>query len=463
MQNKNFKTNIKSLLLALLFLVGITFTTAQNWSDPTSNPATNNPPIPITAESDSQSKDGGLVTSGITNILGDIVSYSNLCVGNSNSSNDPCPGSTNYKTPAYFFGPVSFRKLTSGSNVENKICVDPAGKLKVCGSVELKALATSYYTTPNYFEYVGGIPTIKYPTISSKRVVGKVSYKTAGISCTPITNSATTDWISSSTISGTGTKDVTFTKWGTHDLEMNCNDGQTYKVTIKVGGSFRSSQIGKTEEFNFDFGGSSMAVYVQAVGGSGAGAREYHHKGTNYCIQGADGSASTVTVTSSASNAKPVVIANVGPGTAGVAGRGSNCSPHVGYGGTVKTSALSGTGSQSNSGYSGGYGSQNYYGGCSGQPDINGKTNTCHSGGVYKPRTEGYGIGGQTDGQDGWFQGVQDSIGAYHNGGGGGAYLSGYYTFPVSGTLSFFAGQAGGQTINTPKGLYGDGHVWFDW
>lgn len=416
MENTNLKTNIKSLILALVLLVGISFATAQGvWNDATNTPGNNSGIFgPITDGPETQEKDGQLITSGIINNSGALVSYANLAVGYDDSVNHDYTSFYN-KTPAYLFGDTFFQKNKAPTGNESQLCVNPEGRVKICNSVDFKAVAPVYYTNTN---------VTSYPTGSGK-VTGYVSYKIGtGQSCTTVATTGT-DWAGGQTISGTNTnKAVVFNDWGTYDMKITC-DGVTYTATIKIGGKIIPTNAGSSTKYTLNLGASRIAT-IYAIGGGGSGANE-----TGSCVTGFEGSASSIKIGSTN-------IVNVGSGFGATAGITSGCTPKVGSGGNVITNTLSA--SSPNGGYSG----SNEKGGCSGMPDSNNNLNTCNSGGTVLP----YGKGGTGSGVDA-------------KGGGGGSYVVGNYTLPATGTLTTFVGIGGGKGGSTPKGQ--DGYISITW
>lgn len=408
MQNQNFKTNIKSLLFALVLLAGISLATAQGtWNDPTNSPGNSSGIFgPITDSDEQQEKEGPLVSSGIVNNSGAIVSYADLAIGYNS-------GSSSNKTPAYLFGDVFFQKNKAPSGNESQICIKPDGKVKVCNIVDFKEVAPIYYTNTN---------VVSYP---SSGVTGYVSYKIGtGQSCTTVATTGT-DWSGGQTLSGTNTnKAVKFNDWGSYDLKITC-DGVAYTSTIKVGGKIIPTTTGSNTNYTLNLGASRTAT-MMAVGGGGSAANE-----TGSCRTGYSGASSSIKIGSTN-------IATVGGGGGATTGIVSGCTPKVGSGGSVIAHTL--TSSVPNNGYDG----INEAGGCSGVPDLNNNFNTCNSGGTVLPYGKG-GIG----------------IGSDANGGGGGAYITGMYTLPATDTLTTVIGQGGGKGGSTPKGQ--DGYISIIW
>lgn len=394
MENKTIKTNTKTLLIALFFLVGITGATAQGvWFDPTSSPIGNNIFGPVTDGNEGQEKQGMLITSGIINNVGDFNVLKELSVGFNDTN-----ANISHKTPAYLFGDTYFKKAIIGSNNENQLCVDPEGNVKVCNDVDFKAVQSVYYTNTN---------VVSFPT--STGVTGYVSYKIGnGQSCTTIATSGT-DWAGGQTINATNTnKAVKFNDWGSYDLQMTCA-GVTYTANVKIGGKIIPTAVNTSTNYTLNLGANRLAQVI-TIGAGASGASE-----TGSCVTGYDGGYSLVKIGSS-------VIAHVSGGSKPTAGIVSGCTPKVGTGGGILANQLSS--SFANNGYDGVVS----VGGCSGQPDSNKNINTCNSGGQVLP----YGMAGSGVDVDG-------------RGGGGGAYLSGVYTLPATGTLTTFVGERGGK------------------
>ncbi len=404
MENKTTKTNIKSLLFVFMLLVGVTLTTAQGvWSNPNLPPPNKIVDSPINAEDDNQEKSGQLVTSGIINNSGDFISYANLYVG-----------SGSYKTPAYLFGDTYFKKMTRSGATENRLCLNPSGEIKVCNDVDFKAVDPIYYTSNN---------TTKFP---SSGVTGYVSYKIGQNEWCTSSNLTNTDWGGRTLVGVESKVAVKFSDWGTYDLKITCA-GIEYVATIKIGGKIIPTTSGGNINYTLDLGTSRLATF-KLIGGGASGASE-----TGNCVTGYDGGSSFVKIGST-------TIANVGGGGKPVAGIVSGCKPSVGSGGRVASGTqLSNV--YSNDGYSG----SGSTGGCSGAPDANNDLNTCNSGGKVLP----YGNAGS-------------GLDVNGRGGGGGAYITGTYTLPATGTLTTFVGALGGKGRGaTPDGQ--NGYISIEW
>lgn len=405
MENKTTKTNIKSLLFVFMLLVGVTLTTAQGvWSNPQAGtPPANNIAGPINAEDDNQEKSGPLVTSGIINNSGDFISYANLYVG-----------SGSYKTPAYLFGDTYFKKMTRSGATENRLCLNPSGEIKVCNDVDFKAVDPIYYTSNNI---------TKFPTGG---VTGYVSYKIGQNEWCTSSNLTNTDWGGRTLVGVESKVAVKFSDWGTYDLKITCA-GIEYVATIKIGGKIIPTTAGGNINYTLNLGTSRPATF-KLIGGGASGASE-----TGSCNTGYDGGSSYVKIGST-------TIANVGGGGKAVAGIISGCNPSVGAGGRVASGTqLSNV--YANDGYSGVVST----GGCSGAPDANNDLNTCNSGGKVLP----YGNAGS-------------GLDVNGRGGGGGAYITGTYTLPATGTLTTFVGPLGGKGRGaTPDGQ--NGYISIEW
>lgn len=406
MENKKNITNIKSLIFVFTLFIGVTFATAQGvWNNPQATPPNSNVSGLITAENDNQEKAGQLVTSGIVNNSGDFISYANLYVG-----------SGAYQTPAYLFGDTYFKKIARSGASENRLCMNPSGEVKVCNDVLLNAVEPIYYTKNN---------VVSFP--SSTGVDGFVSYKIGQSQYCTTENLPGSNW-GGQTLVGTDTnKKITFTDWGTYELKMTC-DGQEYSTTIKIGGKIIPTTVGTNLTYSLNLGASRPAKFIM-IGAGASGASE-----TGNCVTGYDGGSSFVKIGST-------TIGNVGGGGKPVAGIVSGCKPSVGSGGRVAYGTQL-SNAYSNDGYSGVVSA----GGCSGAPDANNDLNTCNSGGKVLP----YGKAGV---------GYDDVNG---RGGGGGAYLTGNYTLPATGSLVAFVGERGGKgRRSTPDGQ--NGYISIEW
>src|SRR5574343_45562 len=407
MNQNNFSNNLKSFLLAVVMLTGLTLVTAQRvWKDaPTGTAPANNVPGLFTTGPEDQEKKGQLITSGIINNSGDFISFANFDVGGKFGSWDP-------KTPAYLFGDTYFLKTKFGNSGENELCVDPEGKVKVCSKkIIFKPVNDKYYTSNNVVSFPSG------------GVTGYVTYDIdPGLSCSRVAKTGT-DW-SSGLISGkSASYAVKFYDWGTYDLQIACGSN-TFTATIKVGGRIIPTTVGSNVSYTLNLGATRNA-YVYAIGAGGSAALE-----GGSCTTGYDGRETTVKI---GVVGTPATIVYAGGGKGAEAGIVSGCNPRNGSGGSVVTNNL--TSKTSNNGYSG----SADLGGCSGAPDEDNKLNTCNSGGGNLP----YGKGGA------------GTTGSNDYGGGGGAYASGYYNLPATGTLTVYLGLPGGKGGTTPKGQQG--------
>lgn len=458
MQIDNIKKNIKTLLLAVVMLGGLTIATAQGiWTDPTASPVNGNPEAPITQEIESQEKKGGLTSSGIINATGALISYSNLDVGYSfgGSSNRP---------PTYFFGDTFFQMVTTGfgTPAENKICVDSDGKVKLCdntvntGSVVFQALQDKYYTTTN---------TVSFPTSG---IVGGVKYQIgSGLTCTTVSTSGTS-WPNGQTLSGSSNNyQVTFYDWGTYNLSMNCSNGgglsSTYTVTIKVGGRILVDQaIQYSYKLNLNQD-RDAEIYAVSAGGSGVssskmtiGTSSNTGCGTKY------GGGDTYAKLTSG---KTIVYLYGGDGAQGGRWRNSTgtaggaCPGIPGHKGTVSVNNM--TSATDHEGY---YGASNDTtnsvgttgSGCSGLPDGNGSYDTCRKSGTTAKTYGNGGVGVKySDPKTTFNCALKPDCHGWTAGGGGGAYAFGHYTLPANGTLLLYAGKTGGNQGDYPPGKNG--------
>jgi hypothetical protein len=428
MENKNIKTNIKSLIFVFILLVGVTLATAQGvWTDAPKGTAPNNNIFgPITIGDENQEKSGQLVTSGIINNSGDFITYADLSVGNSS-----------YKTPAYLFGDVFLPKMVLAGNAENQLCLSPEGKVKVCRDISFKAVSPIYYTKNN---------VVTFPT--STGVDGYVSYKIGqSQSCTTV-NKTNTNWGGQTLIGTDANKKVTFSDWGTYDLQINC-DGVVYTTTIKIGGKIIPTTVDAAIKYNLNLGASRPA-YIYVVGAGGGASletfRSYACQGQGTCIERVCVQATVGGNTNVKIGSTTLVSVNGGKGAQ--TGSPSSCPFQVGNGGTVAVNTLSSN--YSNSGYAG----DQFVGGCNGKPDSNNNLNTCSTNGhgTILP----YGRGGSG------LKGQDISKNQYGDrAGGGGAYASGEYTLPATGTLTTFVGAAGGKGGTTPEGQ--NGYISIEW
>lgn len=441
MKNKIIK-NTKPLFIAVVLLAGFWFAYASIWINPKSDPLVENTKPPVDMATEEQEKEGRLdVGTIVNNSISDDGSFVTL----GNFMNGAVGWSLNYTPPAVFYGDVNFFNFKNTQAKPTKLCSNQ-GFLKKCqGNVKFIANAERYETAVN---------VVSYP--SSNRVTGSVFYQIpVGQECTVIGTNGTS-WTTGTKLSGTNLNySVTFNDWGTYTLAMNCGSEKP-EVTIAVGGKIETVNSGQEYSFNLNLGSSRQAT-VTAFGAGSPG-----------IDSDANGSCTTV-VESEGSYASigSTTIFDMNGAKRGLGGvsvsstRKSICSPGESEGGTIKTNALTGSsvakGNYGTVGRDSGY----TYGGCSGI-GISACDRSGYTGSIKNFSDHGKGGSSQAKGK----YGLSNRTGnhGYAVAGAGGAYITGSYTLPATGTLKVYAGRSGGSGIGVgpyPSGR--DGFVRITW
>lgn len=441
MKNKITK-NLKPLLVAVLLLVGFWFAYASIWTNPTSDPLVENTKPPVDLATKEQEKDGrvefGSVLSNSIDGDGSFVTIGNFI-------NGAVGWSLNYTPPAVFYGDVNFFSFKNIQSKPTKLCTNQ-GFLKKCqGNVKFVANQERYETAVN---------VVSYP--STNKIVGSVFYQIPiGQECTTIGTSGT-NWTTGTKLSGTNLNySVTFDGWGTYNLAMNCGSEKP-EVTITVGGRIETVNSGQEYTLNLNLGSTRQAT-VTAFSAGSPGVDSDKNSECFSLVNGEDSYASIGSTT----------IFRLGGAKGGVGGvhvtsnSKKTCGSGLAEGGVVLTNNLSnsiiakghaGT-TAINSGYT--------YGGCSGI-GVSACDQSGYSGTIKSFSDHGKGGSSQAKGPFGLSNRTGNH--GYAVAGAGGAYATGSYTLPATGTLKVYAGKSGGSGIGSgpyPSGR--DGFVRITW
>lgn len=448
MKNKITK-NLKPLFVAVLLLVGFWFAYASIWLNPTSDPLVENTKPPVDLATKEQEKEGRVE---IGSVLSNSIDGDGSFVTIGNFINGAVGWSLNYTPPAVFYGDVNFFSFKNIQSKPTKLCTNQ-GFLKKCqGNVKFVANQERYETAVN---------VVSYP--STNKIVGSVFYQIpTGQECTTIATSGT-NWTTGTKLSGTNLNySVTFDGWGTYTLAMNCG-AEKPEVTIVVGGRIETVNSGQEYTLNLNLGSSRQATITAFSAGSPG--VDSDRNGSCNSNQAVNGEASYASIGST-------TIFRLGGAKGGVGGldktkntgiqSGPNkgiCSPIPAEGGTIVTNNLSSSPSTKR-GYTGTMATDNgyTYGGCSGIGE-SACDKTGYSGAIKSFSDHGKGGSSQAKGAYGFSNGN-----GYAVAGAGGAYATGSYTLPATGTLKVYAGKSGGSGIGSgpyPSGR--DGFVRITW
>lgn len=279
--------NLKSGLIAIILLVGISLAGANSWSNPTADPKNANSAAPINEGTIGQEKYGSITIGGGYNMShAPVVTYSPLHVGLNT-------GSTNLEADTSFYGKLNLLKLVDLNNTSNDqpLCATFEGKVKVCSQgVVFEPVQDVYYTTHS-------AGTISFP---SGGVTGAVKYEVdPALTCTTKATS-NTDWGAGTTITGSNNNySIKFNDWGKYTISMDCgvsgsSTKKTYSVVITIKGKAVATPGSGVNKYRFP---NNATLYFSLQGGGASGISATPT--STSCLYGGDGLSSFAHITSS--------------------------------------------------------------------------------------------------------------------------------------------------------------------